>query len=314
MKKTLIAMAAVAVAGVASAQATITGTVSAGWQMTTNKNAADGSATASAGGWGMKDGKIAFTATEDLGAGMSITASAKLKNISHDTAVASDTSSLTLTGGFGTVAMTSGYEACDGLSQQGLGVRFDEVKASATQGFFCAASVNDALKYTSPELVPGMKVAVLVSDNAANVAGRVKAVTTYVDYASGPLAVGFNTTSYEAAVYGQKDNKTRFTASYDLGVAKIGFGNQKGYVTAGDKDNRSVYGVSIPMGAMTAAIGYASIDTTTSGTVSKTTGTSINVKYALSKRTSLSYDGLNVATDIAGNPTSFNRLVLAHSF
>ena len=313
-------MAAVAVAGAASAQVAITGTVSAGWQMTTNKNAADGSATASAGGWGMKDGKIAFTATEDLGAGMSVTASAKLKGISHNTAVVSDTSSLTLAGGFGTVALTSGYEACDGLSQQGFGVRFDEVKTSgvgqaAAQGFYCGASVNDALKYTTPELVPGLKAAMLVADNTANVAGRVKTVTTYLDYAAGPLAVGFNTTSYEAAIYGQKDNKIRFTASYDLGVAKIGFGNQKGFVTAGDKDNRSVYGVSIPMGAMTAAVGYATIETKTgANALEKTSGTSINIKYALSKRTSLSYDGLNVATDIAGNPTSFNRLVLAHSF
>ena len=313
-------MAAVAVAGAASAQVTITGTVSAGWQMTTNKNAADGSATASAGGWGMKDGKIAFTATEDLGAGMSVTAKANLQGISHNTAVTSDTSSLTLAGGFGTVALTSGYEACDGLSQQGFGVRFDEVKSSgvgqtAAQGFYCAASVNDALKYTTPELVPGLKAAILVSDNTANVAGRVKAVTTYVDYAAGPLAVGFNTTSYEAAIYGQKDNKVRFTASYDLGVAKIGFGNQKGFVTAGDKDDRSVYGVTIPMGAMTAAVGYATIETKTgANALEKTSGTSINIKYALSERTSVSYDGLNVATDIAGNPTSFNRLVLAHSF
>ena len=308
-------MAAVAVAGAASAQVTITGTVSAGWQMTTNKDAANGAATASAGGWGMKDGKIAFTATEDLGAGMSVTAKANLQGISHNTAVTSDTSSLTLAGGFGTVALTSGYEACDGLSQQGFGARFDEVKASATQGFFCSASVNDALKYTSPELVPGLKAAILVSDNTANVAGRVKAVTTYLDYAAGPLAVGFNTTSYEAAIYGQKDNKVRFTASYDLGVAKIGFGNQKGFVTAGDKDDRSVYGVTIPMGAMTAAVGYATIETKTgSNALEKASGTSINIKYALSKRTSLSYDGLNVATDIAGNPTSFNRLVLAHSF
>jgi len=314
-------MAAVAVAGVASAQVAITGTVSAGWQMTTNKDAANGAATASAGGWGMDTGSIAFTATEDLGAGMSVTAKANLKGISHANAVLSDTSSLTLAGGFGTVALTSGYESCDGLSQQGFGVRFDEVKtsgvgqtASAPQGFYCAGSVGDALKYTTPELVPGLTAAILVGDNAANVAGRVKAVTTYVNYAAGPLAVGFNTTSYEAAVYGQKDNKIRVTASYDLGVAKIAFGNQKGYVTAGDKDDRSVYGVSIPMGAMTAAVGYASIDTTTSGVVAKTTGTSINLKYALSKRTSLSYDGLNVATDIAGNPTSFNRLVLAHTF
>lgn len=308
-------MAAVAVAGAASAQVAITGTISAGWQMTTNKNAADGSATASAGGWGMKSGDINFAATEDLGAGMSVTAKAGLKDISHDNAVKANTSSLALAGGFGTVQLTSGYEACDGLSQQGFGVRFDEVKTSATQGFFCAASVGDALKYTTPELVPGLKAAMLVGDNTANVAGRVKSVTTYVDYAAGPLAVGFNTTSYEAAIYGQKDNKVRITASYDLGVAKIGFGNQKGYVTAGDKDDRSVYGVSVPMGAMTAAVGYATIDTKTGAAAAqKTTGTSINLKYALSKRTSLSYDGLNVATDIAGNPTSFNRLVLAHSF
>ena len=308
-------MAAVAVAGVASAQVAITGTVSAGWAMTTNKNAANGAATASVGGWGMDSGNIAFTATEDLGAGMSVTAKANLKGISHANAVLSDTSSLTLAGGFGTVALTSGYESCDGLSQQGLGVRFDEVKASATQGFFCAASVGDALKYTTPELAPGLTAAILVSDNAANVAGRVKAVTTYLNYAAGPLAVGFNTTSYEAAIYGQKDNKIRVTASYDLGVAKIAFGNQKGYVTAGDKDDRSVYGVSIPMGAMTAAVGYATIETKTgSNALEKASGTSINLKYALSKRTSLSYDGLNVATDIAGNPTSYNRLLLAHSF
>jgi predicted porin len=83
------------------------------------------------------------------------------------------------------------------------------------------------------------------------------------------------------------DNRTRFSANYNLGVATVGLGYQvKSYVTAGNADNKQMtYGVSAPLGAFTVGAVYAS--SKDEGAATKTTGNEVGVNYAFSKRTSL---------------------------
>ncbi|MEK9896683.1 MAG: porin, partial [Burkholderiaceae bacterium] len=71
MKKTLIALAALGVVGAASAQITITGQVGFGVQNVMGTPAAK---------FDLTDGDINFSGSEDLGGGLSISASTSISN------------------------------------------------------------------------------------------------------------------------------------------------------------------------------------------------------------------------------------------
>ena len=322
MKKTLIAMAAVAVAGAASAQATITGSISAGAALKTHAPTSAGVATNSTGGFGMDGTSITFAASEDLGGGLSVSAKSSIENAQYGSTVTGNNSSLTIAGGFGTVAMAAVKEAGDGLSGNAMGVRLDGA------GFVASAGNKDNLKYTSPELIPGLKAAVNYGDTSVagneasnGLTGNVAGATYYLDYSSGPLTLGTNLTKYNKNTSGDLVNKTRLFGSYDLGVAKIGFGTQSGGVAndSVQKSDRTVFGISMPMGAMTAGIGYGSIATTSSAGVKTTvSATALNVNYAMSKRTSVVLDFSRtsgaVSTDAAWAEEGYNRVKVVHSF
>jgi hypothetical protein len=82
-----------------------------------------------------------------------------------------------------------------------------------------------------------------------------------------------------------KDQQTRLSASYDLGMAKVGVGYQvQSFQLAGTPDNKqTVFGVSIPMGAVTLGALTASQK---AGTTDKS-GSEFGLNYAMSKRTNL---------------------------
>jgi len=302
MKKTLIAMAAVAVAGVASAQVTITGAVAAGYSMTTKLNAA------SVGGYGFDGSSISFKATEDLGGGLSVTATSSIDGIMYGSGTNANTASLTVAGGFGSIAMVAAKESCDGLSGNAQGVRLDGA------GFVCGGGASDALVYTFPEIAPGLAAKVTFGDNLNGFDSRLKATTWEAKYTAGAVMVGGNITKYEKAAAGDKSNKTRIFASYDMGVAKLGIGSQSGYAGPGEKDDRTVFGISIPMGALTIAAGSGTIDETVGTDDTNKTSTGVNLTYALSKRTSVVGDFTRTSGAAAGDEKAFNRVLVKHSF
>jgi hypothetical protein len=299
--------------------------VAAGYAATTTK------AGVSKNGFGHDNTAINFAAVEDLGGGLKVTAAFGIENIQYGRSVANtstgtattadnmikpNNSSLTLDGSFGTLAFVAAKEAGDGLSQQALGARLDEA------GFTATAGNSDNIKYTSPSM-NGLKLAVNFGD-ATNAAGQVgqgvgsgdvKGTTVYADYAAGPMAVGANVTSYGGPGAGTS-NKNRVFGSYDLGMAKVAVGFQNGGQAAGTTQKRTVLGVSMPVGAVTVALGYGKISTTTSGTTTEKHATALNVSYALSKRTAVVADitraaGAGVAS---ADVDTFNRVLLKHAF
>jgi len=114
-------------------------------------------------------------------------------------------------------------------------------------------------------------------------------VSQYIaSYSDGPVAAKVDITDYAAT---GTSNRTRISASYDLGVAKISMGNSRGGVGAAAKNDQTVWGVSLPMGAMT--IGVGGVSRTTAGTVTgvtnvgKVSSTGLSLKYAMSKSTTI---------------------------
>jgi hypothetical protein len=329
MKKTLIALAAVAVTTGAMAQATISGKF--GYTYQANTDAAGVKST----GMAVSDGDVNFSASEDLGAGLkaSVFMGIRLRGREVNSDGATDgigarDSTLTLTGGFGSLTVGS-VAAGSGIASRGTagapGEGLDD------NGEILDAEVNgvDLLQYTTPSF-GGASVYVQVVDSIGNPgAGGTETTSTVlsanaigVNYSAGPISASVDTTSYSAhaaavttAAYGQAEDRVRLSASYDLGVAKVGFGMQtKGYVLA--ENTQTVYGVSVPMGALTLGVAYGKNSTKIKATGLSTDNTGINwgANYALSKRTNVQLSYRVIDTAASTTDTKSTRVRLMHSF
>jgi len=229
--------------------------------------------------------------------------------------------SLSLSGGFGTVTLGS-VEFANGIMGLGRGgapislaVDFD----SSSSGLLAAVANQNFAQYTTPEIMPGLKVSITQADavnnfyadgltssntisagtatSAANdYQGAVQTQTIGLTYSVGALSVAGDMTDYT----GTTKNRNRISGSYDLGVVKIGAGAQ----TQSGVKNQSVMGFSAPMGPLTVGMAYAKNDSKK--------GVAYGVSYAFSKTASL---GLSVG-DYTG--TSFDgtqwRVRLLKSF
>lgn len=345
MKKTLIALAVLAVSGTAFAQSTVTLSGKARFAYESLKSTTANVAT-KADGIKVTDGDFVLTAVEDLGAGLKATASMAVQSRGRDTGISGRDASLSLAGNFGSVLIGS-VEAANGI----LGLGGAGASVYGLDGSVIAAASNvDIIKYTSPNLmIPGLTASLSLIDKTAastNYAtgGTLGMGSTALDqdanviglnYANGPLAAAFDVTSYGnnavpvTAI--RADNRNRFSASYDLGVAKLGFGYQvantkAANATTNTKTKDMIVGVNVPMGALSLGLNYG---TSQEGTGVKVKGLDLGAKYDLSKRTFIAFhyqdvDNKNNASELAAsgtadvaNATNSNnkfRVQLSHAF
>jgi len=360
MKKTLIAMAAVAVAGVASAQ-TITGEFGFGWASDKAATTNNGAAVAGTKKAGLlqTDGSISISATEDLGGGMTLAGSTTV-DIKGRSSVNAENATLSVSGGFGTVVLGSvefgnGILGLGGAGTAGRGLDNGTALDGGTNA--------DYLQFKTPALVEGLTAKITrgeVGPGAGDGPAQVTGVG--VDFSAGALTVAADTTSYsypaakavtatsaictgvtatnsgavttpaygtacptgttmvaaavkaltaDEALAAQKDNRLRMSFSYDLGVAKVGYGYQKiGFKGEGKDNTQTVMGLNVPMGAM--SVGLAMSTNQTDGGV-KTKGRDFSINYALSKRTSLNLSSMNVKK-AGSDADTYTRLRLKTTF
>ena len=143
MKKTLIAMAAVAVAGVASAQVSITGAVAFSLQNTV----AAGDTVLD-----LSDADINFSASEDLGGGMKVSAATSISNEAlRGNGTTANNTSISISGGFGTLAYAN---VLSGQSKLSAGASLEDDMSDAMGGY---TTVN-VLDYTLPAFIPNASV------------------------------------------------------------------------------------------------------------------------------------------------------------
>jgi predicted porin len=276
MKKTLIALAVIAVSGTAFAQSTVNLTGKFGAAYTSSKSAAG----AKSSGFGVTDGDVVFNAVEDLGGGMKAAASMAVRvrgrgnsdagaptavpGATTNTGVGGRDASVSLMGGFGTVTLGA-IEAANGII--GLASAGAPVIGQDNGITLDGAANVDLFAYTTPALIPGLTAKVLLIDSIGNpgAAGAQSAAVTQdatligVNYGAGALAVAADYTAFgqNAAAATGTDSRTRISASYDLGVAKLGAGFQSKESFAGVKDTQYMLGVSAPMGPVLLGATYA---------------------------------------------------------
>lgn len=324
MKKSLIALAVLAASGAAMAQSSVQlyGIVDAfvGTTQDTIKTPGSKSQTVVESG-GLKSSRWGMKGSEDLGGGLK--AGFKLEQrFKSDTGALDGVnfkgeSSINLSGNFGTVAlgrMGTPYDDLRGktnaIADTNLSPVGDTIKnayGSTKDGVFSAKGdytdkTDNTVAYVSPTF-NGFSAAVAVSfgENKTNVADATQHSSLKLQYANGPLLVGYGfqkeesqlTAGTPAVATGQTDDKTfnLLAASYDFGVAKLVGGYQtleiesKG-IKQGDNDSL-YFGVQAPVAKnINVYFGYAGSEyDAVTGTDYKTTGYTLAANYVLSKRT-----------------------------
>jgi len=297
MKKSLVALAALAVVGAASAQVTMTGTVSMGYQKDLFN----------ARGVVLSDNSFIFADTEDLGGGnklvMSTGFDAGGRTQAGAGASGSENTSLVVSGGFGAVKLFSVESDGPFAAIAALG------GASLSQGVFDTNAVGlgkrfrNGVSYIAPAMsgfTPALTYVTLAGqyDPTNSLSSNTKVVPA-VTYLAGPLKVYFEDAFFNADYAGSTNGSANAAASqptatvtYDFGAAKVGAGVTK--LSVGD--TQYAMGVSVPVGAVTFGLAtYVWKNTNTvvpapggaAVSIGDGTWTEASVDYALSKRTSL---------------------------
>ena len=286
MKKTLIAMAAVAVAGVASAQVTIYGVVDAGIVN-------DGTDTSFASGVNGTP-RIGFKGTEDLGGGLSVafTVETGFSNAAESaTSIGDRGARVSMSGDFGTVELGSSVLSASFFARAATDPTGTNNYAIAT---YAGATRNDSsINYTSPNIGGAVvRYSTVLSADSTNT-DAVQDIS--VAYTAGALTIGAASND-DGGTTGKGKS---IGIAYDMGMAKV-FGNS---VTTAAQVKTTSFGLNVPMGAMTLE---ADFRTTADADVD---ANMVAAQYALSKATKVTV----YRTKIQGSDASMG-VGIRHNF
>lgn len=295
MKKSLVALAALAVVGAASAQSSVTmyGVADVSLAQTTGRSIA----VSTNGLLNNGNSRLGVKGTEDLGGGLkasfNMEEAINLGNGATDANTYQRNAYMALSGNFGEVY------AGRRLSPEFYAVATYELTGAANYSAvagtfgFTGASRNDSfIAYTTPNMggfsaTLGTK---LPGNDTAPVAGVNNGSTQLnVIYNKGPLAaaLGYEKTDNAA------ENNVSLGGSYDFGMAKVAVGF---YDPAGVKRGFSL-GATVPVGAAASVTLDAARDT---GSAVQVTNWVLEGKYNLSKRTFAYAVVYNAGATVAG--------------
>jgi len=338
MKKTLIAMAVLAVSSASFAQVALTGLATFSWQKADNNSANKNNT-----GFAVSDLKLGVASTEDLGQGSTLTAKAEFDlGAARNTGATRDDYSLTYNSAIGTV-MGYSLEAGNNAEVFSGAVSLSggpDSTASAYKSLVAHANVKGA-KYTTPEVVPGLKFSLGYSQYEVNAANVAPAITTAagqallgyqtssslgVSYAKGPFAVAYSRVFYNTGVNGaafQDSVKDDIGGTYDFGVAKVGLGyliTSASSVATTQVTGATVASVAVPVGQLTLGLDYI-IKSAATAADADVRWLAVGAKYNLSKTAFINvsaggYSGntaANVALGAADNSSAY-RIMFGKSF
>jgi len=338
MKKTLVAVAAMAAVTGAMADVTIYGTIDQAYA--TAKVSTITSTSKVSGLAGVQNGgsAIGFKGSEDLGGGMKAYFQQEL-GLSTDSNDRTGTtlganaidgtatgysnglenrnSFVGLSGGFGDVKLGRMYNMAfyNAIAADPLGYSGVAGYAVGYAGAGGALRQSNTILYTLPTIAAGVgiQVAKVAGETVTTTAAPTKTgdSTSYgVTYAAGPLYAGITGETSTTTATTKTKNSTS-TITYDLGMVKVGYG--AGKTTLGTTYTKAgAVSLTVPLGALT--LGYSSGDSKTNSTGSevKTKISQYGAMYALSKRTTAyAQSGKNSATALNSSVTAFGIL---HNF
>jgi len=316
MKKTLVALAAVAATGGAFADSVLTGDFSFGYSSKTANNI-------NSGGMGMGDADIYWATTETLDGGDKVGVNLAIDMGNNTSAygqavvVGDETGFYQFASG---VKVTVGSVKAGDYLSAGVASAGSGIDVTMDGQIFSARSFKDQIGISIP-LAEGLKLGITSRETGtgrgAGAANALSAVPTQrdntasVDYSAGALALNVGYRTYDGTDSTSESilsSMNRGAISYDLGVAKVGAGYVAYTYGFGNTVTDSLVGVSAPFGSWTvgAQAGYrTSSGSATAANNTTRAGSVLNASYALSKATSLvggyySYDAGNASGNTTG--------------
>jgi len=365
MKKTLVAVAAMAAVTGAMAQVTLFGNIDQAYtKSTTTVDSAQTASTAGMSSYQMGQSFIGVKGEEDLGSGLKASFLHEM-GVNTETATSSNLNTrqayVGLSGGFGAVRIGKQYSAAFFNM-----LNADPFGATGGTGNLYVANIlvgngagadnplrqDQAIQYELPTFAPGLRAVVTkvfagtdTTDGSGEKTGD--SLGYGFVYASGPLTAGYTsdsitgqdiaaiastaqssvlnangtvtTTAAVAGVDAATGSKTKLTTmslSYDLGMAKVSYGDAK-IMNSGAGVKTTMYGIAIPMGAATLMATQS--NGTANALAGDTTlkGTQYGANYAMSKRTIAYFHANNsTSTTVANVVTKVKGFGLGvhHSF
>jgi len=319
MKKSLVALAALAVVGAASAQVSLTGNYTAGWTYDSS------SSSVVVNGLHTDTADIAIEAKEDLGGGTSAVAHIGAGGFNRGSSVGGEDAYLTVGGGFGSVKM--------GSTESGMA--YDVSTPGGGQGFdgnvFSGNVTNDNLTYSLPSF-GATTVSVGYADYSATAnsaggngndgsAASQASVNVAVSYAAGPLSVVGKVNSYKNNEIAVNNKQSRYIArvAYDMGVANVGLSVASTKYAQSDASLQTQLGVAVPVGNLTLSAKYATNKDYSSAAASgaaatKSSGYVLAGDYSITKTVGLGVSAYSWSVDGTSGTNTGYRVLLGKSF
>lgn len=312
MKKTLVAIAAVVATTGAMADVTIFGIVDQAFASTSTTTSGGVKTTTSAIKPVYTGNELGFKGNDDVGNGM--TADFQIHfgpSVDNTTAPTNYQSWVGLKGDFGGLRIGQFYSPSffNNATYDTVGYTAFGYNAGVVNGTSAALLAN-TIEYNLPSMAQGLTISLTNSQGEVAGASTSNQNNARINYAAGAFSVGY-------AVADINTSTTTNTAqsslgfSYDMGVVKLAaYTTRSKLSSATTTDTGNVYGVSIPFGAIT--VGLQSSNMTVSSV--ETSGQLVQVKYDLSKRTSVIFQ--TGMTDVSSSSvaTAGTAFGLWHSF
>ena len=333
MKKTLVALAAVAVTSGAFAQATMTGSLAYGYRQTQLSTGV------TAGGIGANAANIDFAVTEDIEGLGKVSGKMGIASKNSDSSAAARDSSLKLDmGSAGAITMNAVYSytwLADVAAPGSVAAcSFTNGDCTTGIGMFSTYGYNDNISYSLP-ISSSLSVSVshtepnaAASGIGAGAAGATISDAAYsgryntysATYNAAPLVVtgGYRTYDLAQLATGNSNYRHRAAFSYDLGAAKIGAGYEQTTTTYGATTTDTLFSVAmaVPNSALTVSAQFGQRARAGNASASSDTvyaGSAYAASYKLSGRTSLNTTYLTNQSSGTSNPTFF-LATINHTF
>lgn len=337
MKKSLIALAVLAVSGAAVAQSSVTiyGRVDASFGSEKNQltglsqtKVFDGSdAGLTSSRWGLRG-------TEDLGGGL--TAEFKLENrFKVDTGAIDGVqfkgdAFVGLGGGFGKVKLGRSAVAYDDVRAVSVSSNVFDAKFSAVGKVFGSGIADftgtgdNQIRYESPNFSGFSAIVSYGFGENKDATASADLTSVGLFYKAGPLSLALGHSDEEAKTANAPVTSTKHTglaAAYNFGVASLSGGYNTVKASAGNKDAEYSIGVTVPIDAFAFSVGYANSESKNAAgaKTAKASGFALGATYAMSKRTKLyagfrDYSITNVTTGVKSTDMRLYSMGVRHDF
>jgi len=326
MKKTLVAVAALAAVTGAMAEVKISGIVDQSiTRIVAKDDSASTTATTTSIGSQYTGADLNFSGSEDLGNGLTARFNVGMFQ-DADSAFGNDytnyQSFIGLAGAFGDVQIGQFFAShhivnatfdAAGYSQVNTSHQVTQA-ASGSVGANLGQLVANQIQYTLPKLVDGLSLKVAKAYGEAAYGDQ----TQYgAMYSAGSFGAGY-AWSKEATSATTTTTKSSYGLSYDFGMAKVVYSAQaRKLSTAATGDSGNQYGVVIPVGALSIGVSVTSYKMPSVAVNTAGSGYNLLAKYDLSKRTALiaqtGRDTISTGTN-KGDTSAQTSIGLWHSF